>query len=81
MTQWWSESLMREFSQRADCFIQQYAAFTIDHIDKPVSVLLYSIRILINRSYSSLSSEIAPAILIYVDEFAQVGKRRVEVTE
>jgi hypothetical protein len=42
---------------------------------------LYSIRILINRSYSSLSSEIAPAILIYVDEFAQVGKRRVEVTE
>ena len=39
MTQWWSESLMREFSQRADCFIQQYAAFTIDHIDKPVSHL------------------------------------------
>ncbi|EFX64783.1 hypothetical protein DAPPUDRAFT_65920, partial [Daphnia pulex] len=37
MTQWWSESLMREFSQRADCFIQQYAAFTIDHMDKPVS--------------------------------------------
>ncbi|EFX90025.1 hypothetical protein DAPPUDRAFT_39988 [Daphnia pulex] len=36
MTQWWSESLMREFSQRADCFIQQYAAFTIDHIDKPI---------------------------------------------
>ncbi|XP_057372654.1 membrane metallo-endopeptidase-like 1 isoform X1 [Daphnia carinata] len=36
MTQWWSESLMRDFSQRADCFIQQYAAFTIDHIDKPV---------------------------------------------
>lgn len=39
MTHWWTDSLMREFSQRADCFVQQYSSFNIDHINKPVSGL------------------------------------------
>lgn len=38
MTHWWSDSLVREFTHRADCFVQQYGSFTIDHIDKPVII-------------------------------------------
>ena len=37
LTMWWSESLLKEFQTKADCFIQQYSDFTIDHINKKVS--------------------------------------------
>jgi len=36
MTVWWSESLLKEFQIRADCFIEQYGSFTIDYINKKV---------------------------------------------
>lgn len=41
MTIWWTESLMREFNQRADCFVQQYSNFVIDHIKKPVRIKFF----------------------------------------
>ena len=41
MTTWWSESLLKEFQVRADCFIKQYSAFTIDYINKKVSNLTH----------------------------------------
>lgn len=50
MTMWWSESLLKEFQIRADCFIQQYSALTIDNINKKVSN--YPL-ILINNSTDS----------------------------
>ena len=50
MTMWWSESLLKEFQIRADCFIQQYSALTIDNINKKVSN--YPL-ILINNSNDS----------------------------
>ena len=52
MTIWWSDALMREFNQRADCFVQQYSSFVIDHIKKPVSLLFFFNRYNITISFS-----------------------------